>query len=157
MREVQCGPTGSQLPADVLPRLLVQIGPTLAVRIGFDAQYRPDGGVLPAIPDTPYLALVDTGASQSCIDSELAATLDLPVVDRKLVSGVHGILEVNIHLAQIYVPGLFHVEFGKFAGVHLKAGGQPHLALIGRNFLRSFSMIYDGETGSVIIRKATTR
>ena len=58
-----------------------------------------------------------------------------------------------MHLAQIYVPTLHHILYGEFAGVHLKAGGQAHAALIGRNFLQSFTMTYDGRTGSVIIRK----
>jgi hypothetical protein len=36
-----------------------------------------------------------------------------------------------------------------FAGVGLKAGGQPHHALIGRSFLQNFRLEYEGQTGSV--------
>ncbi len=44
--------------------------------------------------------------------------------------------------------------YGLFAGVHLVAGGQSHKALIGRTFLRSFTMIYNGRTGAVTLDSA---
>ncbi len=142
-----------EMSVEAASDLLLILGPTLGVQIGFDEQYRPGIGRLPALPSSLHPGLVDTGASLSCIDSDLAVLLDLPVVDRKPVAGVHGAQEVNMHLAQIYIPTLQHVVYGEFAGVHLKAGGQQHLALIGRHFLQAFTMTYDGRTGSVIIRK----
>lgn len=96
-------------------------------------------------------ALVDTGAMESCIDSLLAAQLGLPIVDRRKVSGVHGSQEVNVHLAQVHVPSLKVTIYGAFAGVHLAAGGQAHNALIGRTFLRNFTMVYEGRTGTVTL------
>ena len=59
--------------------------------------------------------------------------------------------EFNYHLAQIYVPDLDHTIYGQFAGVHLAAGGQPHVALIGRTFLRDYTMTYEGRTGQVTL------
>ena len=97
MLEVECAPAppdGGPLNAE----LLEQLGPTLAVKIGFDPQYRPALGAVPDLPSTPHMALVDTGASLGCIDSELAASLGLPIVNRRDVSGVHGALTVNMHL-----------------------------------------------------------
>ena len=132
------------------PDLLVRYGPTLWVHIGFDPDFQP-GTSSPDLPDVPCPALVDTGATESCIDSALALDLDLPVVDRQTVSGVHGSNAVNFHLAQIYIPDLSHTEFGLFAGVHLTAGGQPHQALMGRTFLKNVLLMYDGTTGSVTI------
>jgi hypothetical protein len=41
--------------------------------------------------------------------------------------------------------------YGLFAGVHLTAGGQPHSVLMGRTFLRSFVMAYEGNTGTVTL------
>ena len=149
MPEAMCGfqdgPNGSG------EQLLTTIGPTLGVRIGFDQNYRTGGNAQPVLPEAQHPALVDTGATESCIDSSLAALLHLPIVDRKPLSGAHGQDEVNMHLAQIYVPSLSWVIVGQFAGVHLRAGGQPHFALIGRTFLRSFTMIYNGRTGSVTL------
>ena len=134
-----------------IPQNLVDYGPTLFVQIGFDPIYQPNSENNPDLPTTIYPALVDTGATDSCIDSSLAANLNLPIVDRQNVAGVHGAHEVNIHLAQIHVPDLQFTVSDIFAAVHLRAGGQPHFALIGRSFLRAFKMIYDGVSGSVTL------
>ncbi len=131
------------------PYELMLNGPTLAVEVGFDSDYQPGAGRQPALPSRRFPALVDTGALESCIDSELAITLNLPIVNRRQVSGVGGVLDVNEYMAQIYVPELNFTILGPFAGVHLIAGGQPHYALLGRTFLRHFAMAYDGRVGSV--------
>lgn len=133
------------------PHELALHGPTLVVEIGLDANYRAASGIEPSLQSGPLPALVDTGAGESCIDSELAAVLNLPIVNRREIAGVGGITEVNVHLAQIYVPGLACTINGRFDGVHLLAGGQRHYALIGRTFLRHFTMNYDGPTGVVIL------
>lgn len=133
--------------------LLVRYGPTMAVQVGFDREYRIGSGGIPNLHEVQHPALVDTGATLSCIDSILAAILRLPIVDRESVSGVHGSQEVNVHLAQIYIPSLSSVIFGRFHGVHLVNGNQPHLALLGRMFLRDFTMTYDGRDGSVRVSK----
>src|SRR5713226_7463872 len=109
--------------------LLSQLGPTLLVNIGFDPAYQNNQKTAPAAGITDIHALVDTGASESCIDSLLAAQLNLPIVDRREISGVGGKHEVNMYLAQIHVPSLITTIYGVFAGVDLKAGGQVHLAL----------------------------
>jgi hypothetical protein len=134
--------------------LLVVYGPTIQVDIGFDPLFQPNS-TAPVPPPTPAItgqhALVDSGASECCIDSLLAVQLNLPVVDRRPVSGIHGSEEVNIHMAQIHVPSLSHTVYGRFAGVHLAAGGQVHRAILGRTFLQHFKMVYDGTTGQVEI------
>lgn len=130
---------------------LVFFGPTLFVDIGFDPAFDVKSGKAPNLAMKNVGALVDTGATESCIDSSLAMSLTLPVVNRMEVSGVHGRKEVNVYLAQIHVPSLPFTIYGNFAGVDLKAGGQPHSALIGRTFLRMFKMEYDGKTGKVTI------
>lgn len=133
------------------PDSLVRYGPTISVQIGFDTEFEFSRGGHPNLPTNLLHALVDTGAMESCIDSALAIELNLPVVDRRLIAGVHGAIEVNFHLAQIHIPDLPHTIVGGFAGVHLAAGGQPHSALIGRTFLRHFTMAYDGRTGAVVL------
>lgn len=131
---------------------LVIHGPTLLVDIGFDAAFTvPTPGVIPTPAVKGIWALVDTGATESCIDAELAASLALPVIDRRPIAGVGGRKEVNMHLAQIFVPSLNFTVYGAFAAVDLAAGGQTHRALIGRTFLNRFTMIYIGTTGDVEI------
>src|SRR5271157_1606926 len=141
---VQGGASGSEL--------LVSLGPTLAVDIGFDPTFHPAQlatGKLPVPGIKGVHGLVDTGAIESCIDNLLAAQLNLPIVDRRMIAGIAGSHQVNVYLAQVHVPALTYTIFGAFAGVDLKAGGQVHSALIGRTFLRAFTMVYEGRTGTV--------
>ena len=130
---------------------LTNVGPTLNVHIGYDVAYRPEGLRTPSLRGQSLPALVDTGAFSSCIDSALAAELELPVIDEMEIAGVQGASTVSMHLAQIYVPTLEGTVYGRFAGVHLSAGGQPHVALLGRTFLQHFTMTYEGRTGRVTI------
>lgn len=146
MPTVECGFVGGA--ARSTQRALVVHGPTLLVQIGFDLAFRSGRGA-PNLLMEPLPALVDTGAAESRIDSALAMELELPVIDRTVVAAVHGRDEVNMHLAQIHVPEIQVTVIGPFAGVHLRAGGQPHCALIGRTFLQHFAMTYRGTTGSV--------
>ena len=130
---------------------LVQFGPTLRVQIGFDPSYRSTDNPAPNLPSNLYPALIDTGAAVSCIDSRIAANLGLPTIDEQPISGALGSAKVNVHLAQIHVSELPFTIIGQFYGVHLHAGGQPHGALLGRDFLRHMKMTYVGDTGSVIV------
>ena len=133
--------------------LLIVFGPTVRVDIGFDPQWVAGSGVTPAAGTKGLPALIDTGSTESCIDSLLAAQLNLPIVNRRKLAGAHGAREVNIHLAQLRVPGLNYNIYGEFAGVDLIAGGQQHYALIGRTFLRNLTMVYDGISGQVTLSK----
>jgi predicted aspartyl protease len=132
--------------------LLVTFGPTVKVSIGFDPNFVPNQGRLPVAGITDLNALVDTGATECCIDALLAAHLNLPAVDRRPVAGIHGSREVTVYMAQVHVQApLDFTMYGLFAGVDLIAGGQPHHALIGRTFLKYFTMYYDGISGSVLL------
>lgn len=149
MPSTKCGFTGPP-GANNGDELLIAIGPTLLVDIGFDSAFKLNGTApVPGIQGVA--ALVDTGATESCIDNLLAATLNLPIVDRRRIGGVGGAHEVNMYLAQVHVPSLDFTIYGAFAGVQLAAGGQQHQALLGRTFLRAFTMVYDGKTGDVTI------
>jgi predicted aspartyl protease len=149
MRSAKCGyfniPGGA--PAQ---DLLVAGGPRIYVDIGFDPSYTyVKGGPLPVPGKTNLPALVDTGAGESCIDSLLAAQLNLPIVNKRMQAGAHGAKMVNIHMAQVHIPALNFVLYGEFAAVDLRIGGQSIDALIGRTFLQHFKMTYDGMTGDV--------
>ena len=134
---------------DGQPDMLVSIGPTLAVRIGLDTSYDPDRGNQPNLGPDQFPALIDTGASESCIDASLADNLRLPVVDHQVITGIHGPAAMNMHLAQVHIPHFDFTINGQFAGVHLTSGGLPYYAIIGRDILRRFTMTYNGVTGRV--------
>ena len=145
MPKASCGFLGAA-PAQIL---LAYHGPVLKVDVGFDPSYKPAGGMPPKKQRTGLEALVDTGARESCIDSDLARELQLPVFDRRNVSGVSGSIEVDYHLAQIHVPSLKFVLRGRFAGVPLLSSGFAQRVVVGRSFLSYVRMAYDGPTGDV--------
>jgi len=47
------------------------------------------------------LGIWDTGATNSCITSELAKNLNLKSIQKAMVTGVHGAQEVNVYLVDI--------------------------------------------------------
>lgn len=127
-------------------------GPTLRVEIGFDPDFPSAGSSSPNLPTDRIPALVDTGAEDNYIDSTLANELRLPVLEeRRIVAGALGSDEVDVYLAQIYVPGLEYTIVGSFAGIHLASTTLVHRAVIGRIFLRGFTMVYEGRTGVVAL------
>ena len=118
------------------PDFLTQRGPTLMVHIGFNPDIPIGIPFWPAETQELLPALVDTGSATTCIDVNIALMLNLPVINQRTVSGVHGEGVVNIHPARIYVPALTVSFSGAFVGAYLSAGGQPHSAILGRDFLR---------------------
>ena len=128
---------------------LAFIGPTLEVAIGLESDTRYSIGSPPDLSGSRYLALIDTGARTSCIDVALAAELGLPVVDgpRQNVAGILGPGVADVYLAHISIPELGVSIVGRFLGAHLAAGEQIHHAIIGRDVLRGFTMVYEGQNG----------
>lgn len=127
---------------------LIQTGPTLQVV------------VLPAAAETAlnlsdqmsvWPALIDTGASESCIDNELAKSLGLTQIDVITIAGVGGPQDHPVYLCSILIPSLNLAQYGRFAGVNLALGGQTHKVLLGRTFLNGTIMIYDGIRGQVTL------
>lgn len=133
------------------PDLLASTGPVLKVNIGCDPDYVDVRQGVPLPQATGVLALVDTGASECFIDASMATELKLPIVDRQTVAVAHGSAEVNVYLAQIHVPALDKVVEGYFGGVQLQPSMSSFVALIGRSFLREFTMTYEGRSGRVTL------
>jgi predicted aspartyl protease len=93
-------------------------------------------------------ALIDTGASATCIDDEAARKMQLPVIGRvTMASATHESIEKNVYPIHIQVIGA-NIAFGVAgaAGVDLKA--QDLLALIGRDVLSQAILVYNGADGT---------
>lgn len=129
------------------PNALVKFGPTIRVFVG----HLKAASSSNSVTDEFVHALIDTGATESCIDISLAQKLELPAVDRITISGVGGAKIHDVYMAQIHIPQLNFTQYGKFAGVQLAGGGQQHHALLGRTFLQGTIMIYDGIRGQVTV------
>jgi predicted aspartyl protease len=159
---VLAGQPGTQ-PQIIPPHgILVMKGPTIHVEIGFDAGFFDKDpakvqATIQAVNQAPAAqvveALIDTGATESCIDEDLAIQLGLPQVDKGNCSGVGGLHELNIYLGHIKIPSLAFVQYGRFLGVKLKTGGQPQSALLGRSILQSMILVYDGRDGKVSLMR----
>ena len=133
---------------------LVFFGPQLKVNLGFDPNYVAALGKAP-VPDVSGLdALIDTGAVESYIDSALAKEFDFPPINESEAIIIGGVLPVTVHLAQIYVPALDFVLYGRLAAVDLEASGIGCHVLLGRTFLQGFTLAYNGPSGHVVIKHA---
>lgn len=139
------GKDGAQ-PAD----LLVQLGPTLRVDIGLKS--RAPFGAPPDLARKNIKALIDTGAGGDCIDDDLARAMNLPITDEGEISGVGGRHRAFIYTARLYVPALDRLLFQPFTGVKLQQGDQWHGVILGRSFLRRYTLVYNGSDGSVLLK-----
>jgi hypothetical protein len=141
MKTVECGfADANRLTGD---------GPSILVDIGFDSAWR--AGKMPVPKDRDIVALIDTAAQECFIDCDLAGHLQLPIVDRREVAGSLGKHEVDVYLAQIRIPSLNFIQYGKFAGAYLNRGGLNYGVLMGRTFLEQFILTYDGQSGRVTL------
>jgi predicted aspartyl protease len=155
---VECGflglPNLTGSPRDAL----ITTGPGIIVDIGFDLAILAQvtaGNPVSAMPPPGVLhvdrvlALIDTGATESCIDETLAQQLRLPLVNQQNTGGVGGIHVLNVYLAYVALPLLGYLQAGLFVGAQLATAGMQHRALIGRTLLADTLMVYDGRSGSV--------
>lgn len=95
--------------------------------------------------------MIDTGASVTCIDDELAQRLKLPAIDRvKMASASHNAVEMNAYPILIQFIGVpIKINVSKAMGASLTS--QEIVALIGRDALRSFTLFYNRLAGEITI------
>jgi hypothetical protein len=134
---------------------LVQRGPRLSVYVGFDPGFDPTiAGNVPDLRSREMNALVDTGSAVTCIDVALARELELRCVGTGYFTGMHGPSEANMYEAQIWVPALDYTMHGTFRAVRVTLGESQ--VLFGRDFLKQFTMVYEGHTGGVTLARYST-
>jgi predicted aspartyl protease len=143
-------PDGKAVP--VPPQaVLTQRGPIVQVTVSVGqqiaAQVLQSGGVLPA--PVSGLALIDTGASVTCVDQDAATQLQLPAIDVvQVASASHAAAEQNVYPIQVEVMGLpITVNAPRAVGASLAAQGL--LVLLGRDVLQHCVLVYNGPAGSI--------
>src|SRR5579864_9557175 len=123
---------------------LQQRGPVLQVVISIEqnmAQALMQQG-LPVPQPKTGLALIDTGASSTCIDEQAAKELGLPVIDVATMSSAsHAQHQCNLYPVQIAIPPVLSLQAPRAMGAALAAQGL--LALIGRDVLQACLLVYN--------------
>ncbi len=106
---------------------------------------------IPAPEPVAGLALIDTGASATCIDDDAAAKLKLPVVDVvSIASASHASTKQNVYPVTFHIQGL-PVTVNSLRTVGAPLAAQGLLALFGRDLLQLFTLFYNGLTGQITI------
>ncbi|MHB8539431.1 MAG: retroviral-like aspartic protease family protein [Candidatus Acidiferrales bacterium] len=92
------------------------------------------------------VALIDTGATATCIDEQAAQELGLPVIDvAKMTSATHADQQCNVYPVQIAIPPVLILNSPRTIGAALAPQGI--LVLLGRDLLRNCSLFYNGPAG----------
>jgi predicted aspartyl protease len=95
-------------------------------------------------------ALIDTGASNTCIDDEAAKELGLPVIDiAHMQSASHSKHQCNVYPVTIDIPRVISLNSPRTVGAAL--AGQGLLALIGRDVLANCTLFYNGPLGQITL------
>jgi predicted aspartyl protease len=97
------------------------------------------------VPNKAGFALIDTGASNTCIDEQAARDLGLPVIDvGSMQSASHEKHPCNIYPVQIVTPV---VTLNSMRTMGANLGSQGLLILIGRDVLAVCTLFYNGPSG----------
>jgi predicted aspartyl protease len=145
-------PDGLQVPVPPA-QALQQRGPIVQVAVtvqqAFATALAQEGKPVPQ-PVMGY-AVIDTGASNTCIDDETARSMNLPVIDVGVIhSASHAQTPSNIYPVQIEIVG-FRINFqsARTMGAALKEQGL--LMLLGRDLLERCTLFYNGLTGQITL------
>lgn len=140
----QPSPDGLQAAGPMLP-VAVAVHPILA------QQLRGQGATPPA--PVGGVGLIDTGASVSAVDSSVVSQLGIPPIGTINVGTAAGVQQQAQYPASFSFPGtgLPTINFNFVIGSNLAGQQPPIVALIGRDVLRHFVMIYHGGFGQVVL------
>lgn len=104
-------------------------------------------------PELPVRALIDTGASITVINPEIAATCKLKQTGHQRVSTVGGAAgEYPEYAAAMAFPGTEIPSLNTIRVVACPIIRQPFFScLIGRDIMQRWTLVYNGKTGEVQI------
>jgi hypothetical protein len=142
-------PTDQTVPAIALLRQGPVVPVVLSVAQTVADQLLQQGLTVPN--PVPGSALIDTGASSTCIDDAVAQQLQLlSAIDVvNMTSASHASTPQNIYPVLIEVAGGIRINVPRAVGASLAPQGI--VALIGRDFLQNCTLFYNGPTGSIAL------
>lgn len=98
-------------------------------------------------------ALIDTGATSTCVDSSVIQSLGVPPIGVAAVGTAGGPQQQPVFPAALRFTGMgnTHEEFASVLGCDLSGqptpDGLPLLCLVGRDVLKNGLLVYNGMTG----------
>lgn len=122
------------------PLIEVAIGPSMPIAQQLAEQGKP-------ILGCKAIALIDTGASSTCISDEIVGRLSLIPFDVQKIHTAGGISEQNLYDITIKLPD----KVTKLIPVQAPCAdlsGQPFQVLLGRDILSICTMFYNGADNS---------
>jgi hypothetical protein len=128
-------------------------GPVVQVTVGvaeFVANQLIQNGIKVPDPISGY-GLIDSGASSTCIDDDIAHTLGLPIIDQAIIATPsHDATSKNVYPANIVFTGTA-IKSNDFRAIGASLSNQGIIALIGRDILSNFTLFYNGPFGEITI------
>lgn len=138
---------------DPVPNALRDAGAILPVQINISKALH---GLLTAkkqpIPKpVEGVALIDTGATKSCVERSILAGLGIKPIGLVKIGTAKGATQCQLFPARLFFPTIrLDVSYSSMAGVNLKGQviqGAPLIALVGRDVLLKCLFIYCGYGG----------
>ena len=87
-------------------------------------------------------AMIDTGASDTCIDYRIAHALKLRQIDQRTIGTVGGPIQVAVFLGVLEIPQLKFKRLDRLFAPKIERIN--YSVLIGRSVLKEFLFTYDG-------------
>lgn len=151
-----------QLPPTFLERVGPIIKGVIGVPVSIAEALRKAGKPVP--PAVSGYMLIDTGATTTCIATDVCQELELPVIDKAHTYGAGGLhvsevypVRVEIHIQEgaavssvnMELPTRAVPDLSKHFGNLVKNGDKPArlVGLVGRDLLRHATLTYNGDTG----------
>ena len=134
------------------PTGLARNGPLVPVTLMISDAHRKilgeEGKPVPAVVNGT--ALIDTGASRTCIDQGAAEEAGLPTIAKAaMASASHAEHEVPVYSAKLVIPQFSDIDVAYAMGANLDGMGLT--ALIGRDLLQTAVLVYNGTDGSIAL------
>ncbi len=130
------------------PELLQATGPVGQVQLEVPAALaqRLVAASTPIPAPVVGLALIDTGATVSCVDSSVPPRLTVNPVGRTTLSGATGRGASALYPMRLVIRGVgLTVDYSHLVGAELSPMG--YVALLGRDFLSRTLLVYHGPVG----------
>jgi predicted aspartyl protease len=135
------------------PEGLASAGPLLQVQVEVPAAFAAYLAKKNQPVPTPGVgwALIDTGATRTCVDNNLLNQLGMQATGTVTTGTAAGPTSQLLYPAKLSVPGArLEIDFGSVIGVNLSGqsiAGQDVVVLLGRDVLSRCILVYNGPGG----------